>query len=313
MDNIAPGRDGLNSNGQTPPPEFYEASDIKSKRHRRTKADVAGIRAAIIDILSKDNPQTVRQVFYALTVRGVIAKAEVEYQRTVIRLLVDMREAGEMPFEWLADNTRWQRKPSSFTGIEACLEATSEFYRRDLWATMPIYVECWCEKDALAGVLLEETKVYDVPLLTARGYSSLTFVHSAAMAIKARGKPAYIYHFGDLDPSGVDAARDIEAKHRRYAPEAEIHFERPAVTRAQVEEWDLPSRPTKQTDTRAKKFVGTSVELDAIPAQKLRQIVRECIERHVDQRQLEVLKIAEASERDFLKMVAGTYGGVSAS
>jgi hypothetical protein len=129
MDNIAPGRDGLNSNGQTPPPEFYVASDIKSKRHRRTKVDIAGIRAAIIDILSKDNPQTVRQVFYALTVRGVIAKAEVEYQRTVIRLLVDMREAGEIPFEWLADNTRWQRKPSSFTGIEACLEATSEFYR----------------------------------------------------------------------------------------------------------------------------------------------------------------------------------------
>jgi hypothetical protein len=178
---------------------------------------------------------------------------------------------------------------------------------------MPIYVECWCEKDALAGVLWEETKAYDVPLLTARGYSSLTFVHNAAMAIKARGKPAHIYHFGDLDPSGVDAARDIEAKLRRYAPEAEIHFERPAVTRAQVEEWDLPSRPTKQADTRAKKFVGTSVELDAIPAQKLRQIVRECIERHVDQRQLEVLKIAEASERDFLKMVAGTYGGGSAS
>ena len=56
MDNIALGRDGLNSNGQTPPPEFYVASDIKSKRHRRTKVDIAGIRAAIIDILSKDNP-----------------------------------------------------------------------------------------------------------------------------------------------------------------------------------------------------------------------------------------------------------------
>jgi hypothetical protein len=238
-----------------------------------------------------------------------LGAAEIEYQRTVIRLLVKMREAGTIPFSWLADNTRWQRKPSSFTGIESCLEATANSYRRDLWAAMPIYCEVWCEKDALAGVLLEETKVYDVPLLTARGYSSLTFVHSAAMAIKARGKPAFVYHFGDLDPSGIDAARDIEAKLRRYAPDAEIHFERPAVTRSQVEEWDLPSRPTKMTDTRSKKFVGSSVELDAIPAQKLRQIVRECIERHVDQRQLGVLKIAEASEREFLKMVAGTYGG----
>jgi hypothetical protein len=295
------------ANGADP---FYVASDIKSKRPRRTKAAVTGIRAAITDILSKDNPQTVRQVFYALTVRGVIAKAEIEYQRTVVRLLREMREAGTIPFEWIADNTRWQRKPTTFTGIEACLNSTSKFYRRDLWAAMPVYVEVWCEKDALAGVLMEETEFYDVPLMVARGYASISFLHSAAMAIAARGKPAYIYHFGDLDPSGVDAARDIEVKLRRYAPGAEIHFERPAVTRAQVEEWNLPTRPTKQTDTRAKKFgSATSVELDAIPAQKLRQLVRECIERHVDQHQLGILKIAEESERGFLKSVAAIHAG----
>jgi hypothetical protein len=296
----------------TADPTFYSPSPIKSRRGRRTKLAMASIRDAIRDILENDHPQTVRQVFYALTVRGVIAKAEVEYKQTVVRLLVEMREAGDIPFEWLADNTRWMRKPSSFTGIEACLNSTSNFYRRDLWAAMPVYVEVWCEKDALAGVLMEETEVYDVPLMTARGYSSLTFVHSAAMTIRAKGKPAYIFHFGDLDPSGVDAARDIETKLRRYAADAEVHFERPAVTRAQVEEWDLPTRPTKQSDTRAKKFTGTSVELDAIPARKLRELVRGCIERHVDRRQLEILKVAEASEREFLKMVAGTYGGAAA-
>src|SRR5262249_10305095 len=166
------------------------------KRHRRTKAAVTGIRSAIIDILSKDNPQTVRQVFYALTVRGVIAKAEIEYQRTVVRLLSEMREAGQIPFEWIADNTRWQRKPSTFTGIEAYLNSAAKFYRRDLWAAMPVYVEVWVEKDALAGVLMEETEVYDVPLMAAKGYASLSFLHSAAMAIEAKGKPAYIYHFG---------------------------------------------------------------------------------------------------------------------
>ena len=135
------------ANGAGP---FYVASDIKSKRPRRTKATMTGIRAAITDILSKDNPQTVRQVFYALTVRGVIAKAEIEYQRTVVRLLGEMREAGQIPFEWIADNTRWQRKPITFTGINTCLNSTSKLYRRDLWAALPDYVEVWCEKDALA-------------------------------------------------------------------------------------------------------------------------------------------------------------------
>jgi hypothetical protein len=95
-------------------------------------------------------------------------------------------------------------------------------------------------------------------------------------------------------------------------PGAEIHFERPAVTRAQVEEWNLPTRPTKQTDTRAKKFgSATSVELDAIPAVKLRELVRECIERHVDKQKLELLRIAEKSERELLTAWAATYSGSS--
>lgn len=174
----------------------------------------------------------------------------------------------------------------------------------------PVYVEVWCEKDALAGVIYEETKTYDVPLMVARGYASLTFLHSAAEAIKANGKPAHIYHLGDLDPSGQDAARDIEAKLRRYAPGAEIHFERVAVTRKQADDWNLPTRPTKQTDTRAKKFDGTSVELDAIPARQLRALVRECIERHVDKQQLEILRIAEASEREMLVKFGLTYSGI---
>jgi hypothetical protein len=289
--------DAISSNITTEP-AVYSASPIK--RSRRTKVAVQGIRDAIKGLLSSDNPQTCRQLFYALTVRGIVKKVEGEYQQTVIRLLGEMREAGEIPFAWIADNTRWMRKPATFVGLDSCLNNTARFYRRDLWAAMPVYVEVWCEKDALAGVLMEETGVYDVPLMIARGYSSLTFLHGAAKAIEAKGKPAYIYHFGDLDPSGVDAARDIEAKIRRYAPGAEIHFERPAVTRQQADEWNLPTRPTKQTDSRAKKFDGTSVELDAIPARTLRGLVKGCIERHIDQEQLKVLRAAEESERETL-------------
>jgi hypothetical protein len=289
---------------------FYSASTIKSSRRpRRRKRQVATIKDAIKAILEADNPQTVRQVFYALTVRGLIAKVEIEYQQTVVRLLREMREAGQIPFEWITDHTRLTRKPASFTGVEQCLTNTASLYRRNLWVSMPVHVEIWVEKDALAGVMVEETEVYDVPLMAARGYSSLSFLYTSAKAIAARNKPAHIYHFGDLDPSGVDAARDIEAKLRRYAPGAEIHFERPAVTRKQAEEWNLPSRPTKQTDTRAKKWTGTSVELDAIPAAQLRELVRDCIERHVDNQQLQLLRAAEKSERDLLVRWAATYSG----
>jgi hypothetical protein len=51
------------------------------------------------------------------------------------------------------------------------------------------------------------------------------------------------------------------------------------------------------------------VELDAIPAAKLRELVRECINRHIDQQQLALLRAAEQSEREFLVKWAKTYGG----
>ena len=113
------------------------------------------LRKEIIAVLEADHPQTVRQVFYALTVRGAVAKNENEYKQTVVRQLVEMRENGKIPFDWIADNTRWQRKPSTFTGVASAVDAFARAYRRDLWAAAPVYVEVWCEKDALAGVLYE--------------------------------------------------------------------------------------------------------------------------------------------------------------
>jgi hypothetical protein len=135
----------------------------------------------------------------------------------------------------------------------------------------------------------------NVPLMVARGYASISFLHSAAEVIEAKGKPAYIFHFGDLDPSGVDAARDIEAKLRRYAPDAEIHFERPAVTREQAQN-GIWSRPTKMTYTRAELRAPQSNWMRYRRANS--ELVRTCIERHVDKEQLAVLRAAGVPNPD---------------
>ena len=71
-------------------------------------------------------------------------------------------------------------------------------------------------------------------------------------------------------PSGVNAGEKIEQTLREMAPAADITFERLAVLPAQIHAWDLPSRPTKQTDSRAKGFAALSVELDAIEPNMLR-------------------------------------------
>jgi hypothetical protein len=59
----------------------------------------------------------------------------------------------------------------------------------------------------------------------------------------------------------------------------------------------LPTRPTKQTDSRAKSFGAFSVELDAIEPDLLRNLVQRAIEQHLQPEQFAVLKAAEESER----------------
>jgi hypothetical protein len=285
----------------------YPPSQIK--RARATKAEVEARRDALYFIIKEMKPMTVRQVFYQATVRGLVEKTENGYAK-VQSDLTEMRRAGELPYNWLADNTRWQRKPDTYRSVEHAIAETARFYRRDLWADADAYVELWIEKDALSGVVYDVTAEYDVPLMVARGYSSLSFLHSAADYIGRLEVPAYIYHVGDHDPSGVNAAEKIEETLRELAPDAEIHFERLAVLPEQIEAWNLPTRPTKSTDSRSKKWTGgDSVELDAIDPKTLRDIVREAIEQHIDQDELEILRVAEESERELLAALGKSSDG----
>jgi hypothetical protein len=284
----------------------YQASPIK--RPRATKVEIENRRRALHYIVEAMKPMTVRQVFYQATVRGLIEKTEAGYAK-VQTDLAWMRRAGDLPYSWLADNTRWQRKPRTFASVEEALNHTARFYRKALWSDADAYVEIWLEKDALAGVVLAITGAYDVPLMVARGYASLSFLHSAAEFIDDLDVPAHIYHLGDFDPSGVNAGEKIEETLRELAPNAEIVFERIAVTPDQIEAWNLPTRPTKTSDSRAKGFGDISVELDAIEPDTLRAIVLTAIERHLPQEQFEVLKAAEASERRLIAGVVGMLGG----
>jgi len=88
----------------------YQASPIK--RHRSTKAEVEKRRNALWDIVKGMKPMTVRQVFYQASVLSIVEKTEAGYNK-VQTDLVHMRRAGELPYAWLADNTRWQRKPDT--------------------------------------------------------------------------------------------------------------------------------------------------------------------------------------------------------
>lgn len=242
-------------------------------------------------------PMTVRQVYYALVSSGAIPKTENAYNRVCYHML-QMRRRNVIPYDFIADNTRWMRKPKSYTGLEAYLEYGKQAYRRAIWANQDAYVEVWCEKDALAGVLHTITERWDVPLMVTRGYPSESFVFEAAQVMMRQsemGKKIYLYYFGDHDPSGKDIPESTREKLRGFG--ARFYFQQVAVLPWQIEQWGLPTRPTKRTDTRAKGWVGGSVELDAIPARTLKQLTEQVITRHINDDELEATRKAEKEER----------------
>jgi hypothetical protein len=70
---------------------------------------------------------------------------------------------------------------------------------------------------------------------------------------------------------------------------------------------NLPTRPTKtEGNNHANNWTGgNSVEVDAIPPAELRRIIDDTIMRHVDGNALEVLQVAERSERELMERISG--------
>jgi hypothetical protein len=282
----------------------YRTSPIK--RTRRTQAQMGDVLRSIQTILAGEDGQiTIRHLFYRLVGLNVIEKTEAAY-KGLCGHLSKWRRSEEIPWAAFADNTRWHIRHETFDGVEDALRNTAETYRRNLWGTQPFFVEVWVEKDAIAGIVANTANSFGVPVFVARGFASLSSLYSAAQTFREAveaGKKVIIYHFGDYDPSGVAAG---ESMLRAFRDDfgVELQFTRAAVTKEQIRKLKLPTRPVKQSDTRAAKWTGGEcVELDSMPPQAIRALVEACITRHIDARQWAILKQTEAGEREQLKQI----------
>ena len=275
---------------------------VARRRRRRTKAEIQALRAALVHLAVKHRPVSVRQLFYLAVSDGLIAKTEKEYQNTVIWLLAEARLSGALPWSAVVDHTRSSHRPYTFTGVKDAIEDTARTYRRNMWRSADVRVEIWCEKETLVGVLRPVTFEYDIGLFPTRGYPSLSFLYDCAEDIDIADKPTKVFYFGDRDPSGLDIERNVAKRLREFAADADITFTRLAVTREQVDDLDLQTRPTKQTDSRARGFEGESVEVEAIQPAHLRAMCRAAIEAHIDPDDWDRLKLEEEAGKQFLEM-----------
>lgn len=95
------------------------------KRRRATKAEMEKRAEFLIGYAEKHGPVTVRQLYYQAEVAGLpgIDKTESGYIKIQHQVL-DLRRAGRLAYEHIADASRWMRKPRSFNPPTARASAT---------------------------------------------------------------------------------------------------------------------------------------------------------------------------------------------
>ena len=276
------------------------------------------LRSAIYLLAEAYWPCTVRQIYY-LGIGRFWQKDQDGSRRvynTVCRLLGDMREDGTVPWGWIADNTRWQRKRTTFTSPEHILRSVAATYRRDLWIRQPIHVEVWCESDSIAGVLDDVTMPAGVGLFPCRGQSSKTLVHAAAQSYIPLNKPVVVLYVGDWDPSGLAIPFSVEDRMARYSDGVELDLRRLAVTPDDVASDRFITHSVNTRDPNYPRFADrcrrmdlapqTAVEVEALPPDELRQRVTDAIDELTDTQEWLATLVAEQSERDLLeRMVSG--------
>jgi hypothetical protein len=253
--------------------------------------------AAAHEILADFHPMTVRQVYYQLVSRQVVENRRTAYQG-VSSALVDARRAGAIPWEWIEDRLRRPRQVAMWDDLADFAKSALRSYRRDVWATQPQCVEVWLEKDALSGIFEDVLSHYGVTLNVGRGYDGWSSIHNAA-ARYGSGEWTTILYFGDFDPSGEDMARSLRDRLADQCSDPRII--KVALTLEDIERYDLPPNLTKTTDSRRDKFVARfgdlSVELDALPAEVLRQRLVDEVEQHMDLDALATVRQQEERER----------------
>jgi len=267
-------------------------------KHAKTVA----MLGVAVEALAATHPMTVRQVYYQLVSRQVIDNCRSQYQATS-SLLVDARKDGTIPWDWIEDRLRKPRRVDMWADLPDFATTAEAVYRRDVWATQPAYLEAWLEKDALSGIFEETLNSYGVTLNVGRGFDGWDSIRNAAERFGG-GDQVTVLYFGDFDPSGEDMVRSLRERLAFFQSSPEVV--KCALTLDDVERYNLPTDFAKATDSRraafVEKFGDVAVELDALPADVLRERLLQEVAARMDLDALGTVRAVEDAERRRLRV-----------
>lgn len=258
---------------------------------------------------------TLRQLYYQFVARDLIPNRQSEYKR-LGDVISKARRAGLVDWDAIEDRTRSLRSLGTWDSPRSIVEACAKQFRYDLWEDQPCYVEVWFEKDALMGVFERVANELRLPYFSCRGYTSDSEVWGAGqrlLSVARSGRQPIVLHFGDHDPSGIDMTRDIGERIALFGGpdliDAGFDVRRLALNMDQIEEYDPPPNPAKDTDSRfegyRQEYGDESWELDALEPTVLAALVSAEVEQLLDQDAWDAAREREESARRALSRVAG--------
>lgn len=231
---------------------------------------------------------TVRQIYYHLFSKGIIQLTQPEY-RKVCRTMTEARKRGYIPFEWIEDRSRNPLFEMLYENVQHFLKLMMMKYKRNTWNKQDNYVIVLIEKEALAPIIWDIAKEYNVSVFPTKGFSSWSMFTEDIKTIAeyfGKDKKLIVLVLSDMDPSGKYIKEDYENKFKFMTKE--LGFKQPdiiqkiAITNEQVQKYCLP--PMKKY--YKKKGILDIWELDALDPKILRSIVKEAIEKYIDLEQL---------------------------
>lgn len=261
---------------------------------------------------------SLRQLYYQLVARAIIENSVKSYKR-VGNLISDARLAGLVDWNMIEDRGRETNFLNHWDNPADIVRDASRWFRTYKWEGQRNYCEVMVEKDALSGILLPVCQELDIRFTANKGYSSSSAMYEAgkrlAKIYDSDGiEDVHIFYFGDHDPSGIDMTRDIADRFSMFSRGlvGHVNVHRLALNWEQVEEWQPPENPAKESDSRyqaySDKFGESSWELDAVEPRTLADLVRENVEALIDQDVWDEVVAREEVMRAELVKFADEYG-----
>jgi hypothetical protein len=265
-------------------------------------------------ILEEIQPASVRAVCYRLFIAGEIPSMSGNDTKRVSAQLVDAREQGAIPWDWITDSTRSAEGTNVFDDPEDFIDAALASYRRDFWRGQPVRLQVWSEKATIRGAVEPVLLAYGVRFRFVHGFNSATIVHEIAVESQQDPRPLHVLYVGDWDLSGMCMSeRDLPERLDRYGGAVYLH--RIALVAADVRDPALPSFPaeSKRGDSRYKWFARTygadCWELDALHPVLLRERLEDTITAYIDPVAWERYAKVEEGERAALEAVLARWPG----